>query len=223
MDTVILLHGLYMTGAELVVLRHRLRRVHGFRTRIFRYRSMAAGLAENAERLQAFIAETEGERVHLLGHSLGGVVLLRLLASQPQVAPGRVVCLGSPLKGSSFARVFSRVPLGPQLVGRSMLEALDPVVGADRWSGARDLGVIAGSVHVGMGALLGVVSSPGDGTVSVEETRLPGATDHLVLPVSHGSMLLSAEVADEAAGFFRSGRFPRRASGTAPDVDNMAS
>ena len=210
MDTVILVHGLYMTGAELGFLRHRLARVHGFRTRIFRYRSVGASLAENAERLQAFVAASDGPRVHLLGHSLGGVVLVQMLQASPPGSAGRVVCLGSPLRGSSLARAYARMPLGRHLVGRSMGDAqADGALPA--WRGGRELGVIAGSTPVGFGALLGVVPSPSDGTVSVEETRLPGATDHLVLPVCHFSMLFSSQVADQAAGFFRDGHFRREA------------
>lgn len=208
MDTVILVHGLYMTGVELGFLRRRLRQVHGFRTRIFRYRSVGASLAENAERLQAFVAAREGPRVHLLGHSLGGVVLVQMLQASPPGSAGRVVCLGSPLRGSSLARAYTSVPLGRHLVGRSMVDAsADGALPA--WRGERELGIIAGSSPVGFGTLIGAVSGPSDGTVSVAETRLPGATDHLVLPVCHFSMLFSPQVADQAACFFREGHFQR--------------
>jgi pimeloyl-ACP methyl ester carboxylesterase len=208
METVILLHGLYMTGSELVMLRGRLRK-HGFRTRIFKYRSVGAGLAENAERLHRFVADSEGPRVHLLGHSLGGVVMLQMLQAYPlDERPGRVLCLGSPLRGSSLAGAFLRLPLGHHLVGRTLQEAgARPELAA--WHGGRDLGIIAGSLNLGLGSLLGAVSGPSDGTVSVEETRLPGAADHLVLPVCHVSMLFSTQVADQAAAFLRRGSFSR--------------
>jgi hypothetical protein len=48
---------------------------------------------------------------------------------------------------------------------------------------------------------------PHDGTVAVAETRIEGAADHLVLPVTHLSMLWSAAVADQAVHFLREGRF----------------
>lgn len=44
METIILLHGLYMNGSELNVLRQRLRHGHGFRTRVFKCRSVGSGL-----------------------------------------------------------------------------------------------------------------------------------------------------------------------------------
>jgi len=49
-----------------------------------------------------------------------------------------------------------------------------------------------------------------DGTVAVSETRMPGATDHIVLPVSHLGMLLSARVARETGSFLTQGRFTLR-------------
>ena len=83
------------------------------------------------------------------------------------------------------------------------------------WPGERDLGIIAGSLNFGLGAVLGAVAGPSDGTVSVEETRLPGAADHLVLPVCHVSMLFSPRVADQAANFLRHGSFEREATAAA--------
>jgi hypothetical protein len=53
------------------------------------------------------------------------------------------------------------------------------------------------------------VPEPSDGVVTVEETRLPGLSDHLVLPVSHSGMLISQEVARQTAAFLRDGRFER--------------
>ena len=46
-----------------------------------------------------------------------------------------------------------------------------------------------------------------DGTVTVEESRLPGAKDHIVVSTSHTGMLFSAEVADQAAHFLQHGSF----------------
>ena len=51
-----------------------------------------------------------------------------------------------------------------------------------------------------------------DGTVAVEETRIPGLTDHLVLPHSHVGMLFAQDVADQVAHFLRHGRFVREAA-----------
>ena len=55
------------------------------------------------------------------------------------------------------------------------------------------------------------MSLPGDndGVVTIEETRIPGLADHIVLPVSHSGMLFSGDVADQTANFLRQGKFAR--------------
>jgi hypothetical protein len=79
-----------------------------------------------------------------------------------------------------------------------------------RWEHARPLGIIAGSQPIGVGQLLADFTEENDGTVAVSETRMPGATDHIVLPVSHLGMLLSARVALETGSFLTEGRFSLR-------------
>ena len=84
-------------------------------------------------------------------------------------------------------------------------ELLQP--NARRWSHAHALGIIAGSQPLGVGQLLANFNEDNDGTVAVSETRMPGATDHIVLPVSHLGMLVSARVAHETGLFLTQGRF----------------
>jgi hypothetical protein len=76
-----------------------------------------------------------------------------------------------------------------------------------RWSLKRDLGIIAGTQPVGLGRLLAPFHEACDGTVAVSETRLPGATEHIELPVSHMGMLMSSRVARETGLFLREGHF----------------
>jgi len=79
-----------------------------------------------------------------------------------------------------------------------------------RWAHARPLGIIAGRQPIGFGRLFAAFAEPNDGTIAVSETRMPGATDHIILPVSHLGMLLSARVAHEAGVFLTQGRFSLR-------------
>jgi hypothetical protein len=108
-----------------------------------------------------------------------------------RLPPGRIVLLGSPLRGSRSAQNLARLPFGRRIMGLGVGEEL-LASRERRWNGARDLGVIAGDLGFGMGRLVGTLGGPSDGTIMVEETELDGAADRLLLRVSHTGMLFSA-------------------------------
>ena len=71
-----------------------------------------------------------------------------------------------------------------------------------------ELGVIAGDATIGLGRVVAPgLARPHDGTVSVEETRVTGAREHLVLPVGHTAMLMSPLVVRRMLHFFEEGSF----------------
>jgi pimeloyl-ACP methyl ester carboxylesterase len=171
---------------------------------------VSADTVANVLALSRFLGEIRADTVHLVGHSLGGLIILKYFedGGETQMPPGRVVLLGSPLRGSRAARGLARVPFGKKILGRSAgKELLAPRYRG--WKGMRNLGVIAGDSGVGLGRLVGTGTAPSDGTVLVEETRIDGVTDHLVMRVSHSGMLFSAAVAKQTGVFLRTGRFER--------------
>lgn len=197
-EAVVLIHGLWMTGAEMHVLGGRLEE-SGFRVRYFRYRSWRGGLAHAAGALREFVEATEGERVHLVGHSLGGVVIAKMLEEAPLSRPGRVAMLGSPMGGSAAARIVSRRRVGRWLVGGVIREGI--VEHAPTWPGGRDLLVVAGDIPLGSGLLLRL-PKPHDGVIRVEETRVDGART-VTVRASHVGLLLSRKVAALLSDHFR--------------------
>lgn len=204
--SIVFVHGLWLTGLESTLLRRRLAAELKCDTHAFHYPSVSASMGEVLARLQGFVTALAADTVHLVGHSLGGIVVLRFLEAHPDAPSGRAVLLGSPLAGSRAARGLARWPMGAQLLGRNIeAEVLKPH--ARQWDGRRDLGIIAGDLSLGFGRLLGDLGGPNDGTVAVSETLLPGATDHIVLPISHTGMLFSTAAAHQAAHFLAQGRF----------------
>lgn len=176
----------------------------GYRVHRFSYRSVARELSENARHLNAFVQKVEGETVHFVAHSLGGLVVRRLFHDFPNQRPGRIVTLASPHSGSYVANRLSRSGFFRKLLGCS----LTPLSGElYPWTGGRELGSIAGTLSVGVGWLVRDLSKPNDGTVAVEETRLYGMTDHLLVHTSHMAMLLSETVARQTVQFLCHGRF----------------
>ena len=202
-DAVILVHGLWMGGWVMHGLRLLLGR-RGYATHALDYRSLAQGLDEHARRLAARIAALSAPAVHLVGHSLGGLVILRYLRLHGEERVGRVVLLGTPVRACMAGLRFDNLAAGERLLGasrdiwRSLPEDYRPRC---------ELGVIAGSRPWGLGRMVMRLPGSNDGVVRLEETEVAGMRDRIVLPVSHSGMLVSARVAREVAVFLERGAF----------------
>src|SRR5690606_3765991 len=208
---VLLLHGVWMRGPTLWPLARRLRRF-GYAPELFDYASLWRGPAAAADRLaQRLLAMAPGP-VHLVGHSLGGLVALEAASHWAGLPPGRIACLGSPLAGSGAARGLARWRLDGWLGrSRTLLKA-----GLESLPAGREVGMIAGIKPVGMGRLFAGFQGPHDGTVALGAPRLPGLADHVTVEASHTGLLLDARAAALVAGFLATGRFPDLGQGSDP-------
>lgn len=199
---IVLVHGVWAPGLVMLPLGARLAR-EGFRCHRFSYRGQARPLAANAEALVRF-ARSLGP-AHFVGHSLGGLVTLVALNDHPELAVGNVVLLGTPARGS-----FSGRRLAGHRIGRWMLGATQSLWHdgeSMRWRRAERLGVIAGTMPMGLGRAFGRLPGPNDGVVCVDETAIEGMSERITLHVGHSAMLLSPQVALQTARFLREGRF----------------
>jgi pimeloyl-ACP methyl ester carboxylesterase len=170
-------------------------------------------VAQNARSLAEFVADLHADTLHLVGHSMGGLVILELFErfatgalEAARLPHGRIVLLGTPVRGSRAARNLAQNPFGLRMLGLTAHEVLLPYRD-QRWYGARDLGIIAGTLPLGLGRLMGPFDAPSDGTVLVEETHLAGAKQHLSLRTTHTGMIYSGAVAHQTATFLRTGAF----------------
>jgi len=209
-ETAVLIHGLWMTGVELLPLGRRLRR-EGFATRLFRYAPTRAPPEAHAARLATNTRRLGPGPVHWVAHSFGGLVALHCLAQRHPLPPGRVVLIGSPVQGSAPARRLAGHALMRPVFGRALERGL--LGGAPLPTGEREVAVIAGDRALGFGGLIAGFAGPHDGTVAVAETELRGATDRVVVPHSHFGLVFSAEVAEAVGRFLRSGRLAGPPSG----------
>ncbi len=203
-EAVILIHGIWVNGAEMFRLRQRLEGV-GYVCYQFRYPSLKCSPEENAEQLFRFTHSLDEPVVHFVCHSLGGLVLLHLFDKHIVEKKGRVVFLGVAVNGSQVARKLYSTLVTRWTMGKSIEHGLlgdRPV-----WGGWRDLGVISGDFPLGVGLVVGGPEFPHDGTVSVEETYLGGATDYITMSVNHFGLLYSEEVAIQIVTFLRAGKF----------------
>jgi len=205
-EAVVFVHGVWMTGVEMAVLRHRVRDC-GYRVYQFRYPSVRKTPRENARALNAFLRRIAAPVVHLVAHSLGGIVVLHLFDRFPDQKPGRVVLIGTPVRGSEAAREMVRHPWLRPLLGQSLQQGL--LGDAPRWREQRELGIIAGTRGIGIGRVLtgGRLPEPNDGTVELAATETSGVTDRLELPHGHNALLFAKATAEAVCRFLQTGSF----------------
>jgi pimeloyl-ACP methyl ester carboxylesterase len=203
---VVLVHGAVVNGMEMFLLRRRLRRL-GYSVRQFHYLSMLRGLDENVSRLREFILATPGETLHVVGHSMGGILIRHAFERDPDPRPGRLIALGSPFLDCWVARRISGLHnhshrLHGKTVRDHLASARDPI-----WRGAREFGVIAGTYPAGLGRAFRDLPLPHDGIIRLEETRLGGIADHVSYRLNHFSLLASRRCAAQMHHFLSHGVF----------------
>lgn len=199
---VLLLHGLWMHAPAMHWFASRLRE-QGFAPQPFGYYSLLQDTDATVDKLAAAFAAAPG--IPVVAHSLGGLLALRAAERAGAAAPSRIVCLGSPLAGSAAARGMSqRIPAGERLLGghRPLL-----LQGVQRLPAGLEVGMVAGCAPLGLGHFMAGFDCEHDGTVAVDETRVPGLADHVILPTSHSGLIFSRDAVQQAACFLRHGRF----------------
>ena len=208
---VVLVHGLWLHGLAMNVLQRRLVR-EGHVAHAFSYPSIRLDIDANAERLRRYCERVEGDTLDFVGHSLGGLITLAALPRLPRARRGRVVLIGTPYRESFTARRVETLPAGRAMLGRGIVQWLGRAP-PDVPEGC-EVGVIAGTVGVGMGRIFARgLPKPNDGVVCVDETDVPGMRERITLPLSHSGMLLSARVASQVCAFLARGAFDREPAG----------
>ncbi len=187
-------------------------RTSGFATWAPTYRSRSASMSDIVDELSpvaTFLQSFEGA-MHIVTHSLGGLVARALLTRERPERLGRVVMLAPPNGGSEWADILfgmrlNRLVLGP--VGSQLRTKRsqhdETVLGAVDY----ELGIIAGSRALDPVFPRLFLPQPNDGKVSVAATRVVGMSAHIVLPVSHTFMVNNRRVADQVLAYLTSGRF----------------
>ena len=206
---VVLLHGLWMPGIVMSPLAARLAGF-GYRTHVFDYASRKKPIAMHADRLARFARDAAGGApVHFVGHSLGGLVVLAALAGPNPPPVASAVLLGTPARGCMAGRRLAQLAPGRWMLGESAPLWKEGRVA--HWNaqahGGAPLGVIAGSVPIGLARVLGRLPGVNDGVVRLDEVEVEGRADRIVLPVGHTELIFSARVAAQTAQFLAHGRF----------------
>lgn len=204
-QSVLLIHGILMNPLEMRYLGIQLEK-HGFEVHYVYYQSVLKTTAENAQAIQKKILKLNKKNLHIVAHSLGGMITMHLFDQFDDIPEGRVVMLGSPVNGSWIAQQIQSWPVISPILARSMPSALSGENLPD-WETSRDWGMIAGTRNQGLGLLAGGLPSDGDGTVLLKETHHPKQKAHICVETSHTGLLFSKKVAELSSNFLKTGQF----------------
>ena len=215
-ECVVLLHGLARTAASMARLEEALTDA-GFIVANIDYPSRKYAIQQLApmamEKGLAACRSRRAETVHVVTHSLGGILVRYYLAEHgrpehhlPEL--GRVVMLGPPNRGSQVVDKLSALPgfglwNGPASFQLGTGEdSLPRQLGPARFA----VGIIAGTRSLNP-VFSRFLPGPDDGKVALESTKLAGMQDFLALPHTHTFMMRSTEVIRQTIFFLRNGRF----------------
>jgi pimeloyl-ACP methyl ester carboxylesterase len=201
-----LLHGILRSARSMRGI-ERLLQARGYRTLNLTYPSRQHDLRGLSDWLhphvQSFMQAQSGP-LHLIGHSMGGLLMRHYLHHYPRADIGRIVMLGTPNHGSEVADFLQgwRLyrwgwgPAGQQLCQHATHPELT----------GGEVGVIAGDRTLDP-LSSAIIGRANDGKVAIESTRLATPHSHTVLHATHSFMPLNKQVQRAAVQFIERGKF----------------
>lgn len=198
-DRVILVHGMGRSRASLVILAWRLRRA-GFRPVLFPYCQASEDVEQATERLIDAAAGGKG-RYHLVGHSLGNILIRNGFRKGFPQGLGRVVMLAPPNAPAVMAGRLRRWTLYRWIAGDAGQKLSDPSFYSGLPVPDVEFAVLSGDKGWRI-----VGPEPNDGVITVRSTRLRGAKAELTLHRTHTFIMNAPETGRAVAAFLRTGR-----------------
>lgn len=211
-ECVILLHGLARTSASMETMAEALEDA-GFVAVNIDYPSREHPIEELApmavgEGLAGCAAADAHDKTHFVTHSLGGILVRKYLKDNEISTLGRVVMLGPPNQGSKAA---------DELIDLPGMEWIHGPAGKQLGKGEQSVPLMLGPANFELGVIAGtrtidpitsaVLDDPDDGRVSVEDTKLEGMQDFVVVEHSHAFMMRLDLPIELTIRFLKTGRF----------------
>jgi len=206
-EIVVLLHGIANIPLSMKYLETNLEKA-GYQVHNLGYPSTDVPIEEAANRIREKVTALSGsDRINFVGHSMGNLVI-RLVLGKDLPRLKRFVMIAPPNHGSFLAQRLEDLdiykwifgPAGQQLPAdnRAFFESL-PIPPCE-------FGIIAGGRGT-EGGYNPLLEGDDDGTVRVEETKLPGAADFMVIHNTHTLILFDPETVQQTIHFLKNGRF----------------
>ena len=213
-DYVVLVHGLDWFRNTLEPTAEYLHAA-GYETLNVRYPSRKVA---NPEAAAQWVRQVVGEhcrdphkRIHLVGHSMGALVVREYLADGKPARLGRVVFLAAPNQGTPLAEPLRWKPLGALFSPAAAASCGQPGRGAGSGRRAEEIddapGVLMGTQPGWFPLFSLFMKGADDGVVPVDSGRLRGMAEFRVVRTSHTAMPRNPEALGEVLRFLRQGQF----------------
>ncbi len=200
-ETIILLHGVLSTRMTMWVMRRRFN-IKKYPTLNFNYWSSLKPLDAISRELILFIrANLKTPTYHLVAHSLGNLVIRKAFKYGLPKGLGRIVMLAPPNNSPKSAQYWKDNILFQMLFGNIGQQMARPAFYKDIPIPSTEFGVIAGNLGWWF------IDGPNDGTVTIEETKLPHMSDFTIVERGHTKIMHGFDTFEKTLHFIRHGRF----------------
>lgn len=195
-QAVVLVHGLWMGRWCFSSIDRHLTN-EGYKVYRFGYATTSKPFDFNMLKLQAFVNSRPEKVVHLVVHSMGGILSMRSL---PKISkPGKLVMLGSPINGSRAAKSMNHMKWSSRLLNHASEALENGVVNPKVF---RESLMIAGvSNHIAIGCIVTKLPKPHDGTVALIETQADWINHHQSVKTNHFRMLYHKGIQNSISTF----------------------
>lgn len=212
-ECVVLLHGLSRTERSLIKLEKYLKN-HGYFVVNTGYPSRRKSIQElSVTTIPSAIklcASHNARKIHFVTHSMGGILVRYYLEHNEMPRLGRVVMLSPPNKGSEIVdklgdtRIFKWIngPAGGQLGTDE--NSLPRSFGVPNY----EVGIITGDKTINPVLSL-LIPGKDDGKVSIENAKLTGMKDFLIVHKTHPFIMNDDKVLQQVEAFIENGVFMR--------------
>lgn len=206
---VILVHGILGFPELFGLMEWRLNQA-GYETMNFFYPSTEKSIREHGEDLALWIkTQTRQDTILMITHSMGNLVAREMHHAHPEIPIYRWLMIAPPNQGAQSADLWSKIPVYRWLTERPGQELRLTNENASYKNlppPQCEFAIIAGGLKNEIGFSL-LLDGDDDGKVRVEETKLPGSADFIIIPQVHTGLLFSKETFEQADHFFKTGRF----------------
>lgn len=207
---VVLVHGFFRNYKDMEVLKLYLNDFgyEGYRVNLPTTFNNFETIYESFKKQLLDLDTTNYTKIHLVGHSMGGLIIRYYLSKHKMPKLGRCVFIGTPNKGTRLADIGLKTPLLASILKPiKALHSKALAIDLPQNEPIPDIGIIAGSNHrLITGCFL---EKPNDGRVEVAATKLetPLMKDFMELNYVHTKIHKEKVTAELVCHFLEFGKF----------------